>query len=497
MKKVTFLILALVAFQSKAIDLGSLDTSFSNDGVSDGWDRSGEPGFHRYGSAVLVDSQGRVYVAGTFDYEVNGYTEKAVHLDRYLANGQPDASFGTSGTKNFYIPPAATNQFEYSLVLGPSDSIFLGYSRLYCVTGNECHSDIRVYYLDSTGNEIDSITIPFDLGGTWDRNDDNISDMVYIPTLNRLAIAAEVERGGANDTDFGVAVVVVDGTTGALSLDTAFSADGKEVCYFDQGATNDTDRARAIVYNWLQGSVVVGGTVFEGNGIGGDGTNLAFCEFSLSDGNLLRKWSTQTDPDVADEREYLSDMVYVVDAVDNGGIITLTSGIIVAATLPGAGDVQMTDFGLTKFTLGATNWERNPDFGPDSTGIVTTNFNWFFTDTDDYVSEMILESEGSTILLAGTANWDNQGFPNSVSVLARYTYSGILDTNWGIGKSGKAVSPLSPYLSGKYWESAESIAVDPNTEEIYIAGWSYDGLNFKSIIANFINDQIFGDNFDF
>lgn len=496
MKKVLFTLMLILISQSYALDLGSLDTTFSNDGSSDGWDRSGENGYHRYGSATVVDSLGRVYVAGTFDYNFNGGTEKGARLERYLPSGILDNTFGTGGIKTFGVPPAPINQFEYGLELGPFDSVFLGYSRLLCDnSGTECHSDIKIYYINSSGSTVGQITIPFNLGGTWDRNDDNFADMVFMPTLNRLAIAAEIERGGSQDTDFGVAIVNVDTVTGDLTMDSTFSADGKEVCYFDQGVSVDTDSAKAIVYNWMQGSVIVGGIAFEGNGTNLDGTNLAFCEFSLSDGSLLRKWSTETDPDVADEREYLSDMVYVVDTVANRGIITLTSGIIVAATLPGAGNDQMTDFGLTKFSLGATNWERNTGFGPNGNGIVTTNFEMLFVgDTDDYVAEMVLESEGSTILLAGSAGWDDGGLPKSAAALARFTYNGILDTNWGIAHTGKS---LTPFDFSNLWDSVESIAVDPNNEEIYIAGFSYDGLNFKSLIANFHNDQIFGGNFDF
>ena len=495
MKTIVFLILIFTIFQSKAIDLGSLDTSFSNDGVSDGWDRSGETGYYRYGSATVVDSQGRIYVAGTYDYDAGGSTAKGARIERYLPSGTLDNTFGTGGIKTFAVPPAPINQFEYSLVLGPSDSIFMGYSRLYCIVGNECHSNIKIYYVNSSGVTVGDITIPFDLGGTWERNDDNISDMVYMPTLNRLAISAEVERGGSQDTDFGVAMVNVDPVTGSLSMDTNFDTDGKNICYFDQGATNDTDSARSIVYNWLQGSVIVGGTSFEGNGVNANGTNLAFCEFNIADGSLLRKWSTQPEPDFLDEREYLHDMVFVTDFVDNGGIILLTSGIVVAATLPGDGNSSFLDFGLTKFSFNSSSWERNISFGENGTGITTTNFQFIFVgDTDDYVAEMLMEPEGVSIVLAGNITWDDGGLSKSVPALAKYTYNGILDTNWGIGKSGKAVTPFDTSV---LWDSATSVSIDPNNEELYIAGWSYDGLDFKSLIANFHNDMIFGGNFDF
>lgn len=495
------LALILVISQVRAIDLGSLDTTFSNDGTSDGWDISGDNGFNRYGSAVLVDSVSRVYVAGTYDYQLNGNNEKGVRLERFLANGTLDNSFGTNGVINFVIPPAPSNQFEYTLEAGPSDSVFLGYSRLYCITGSECHSDIKIYYLDSNGTTIDNITVPFDLGSTWDRQDDNLSDMVFIPTLNRLAITAEVELSGSDDTDFGVAVIAVDPVTGALSMDSGFDNDGKQTCYFDQDSSNggagDQDRAKAIVYNWLEGSLIAGGFSYEGNGLAGDGTNLAFCEFNIANGSLLRKWSTEPDTNVADEREYFEDMVFVMDTVNNGGVLQFVSGLIVAATLPGPGNSSGTDFGLTKFSYGGsiTGWERNLSFGSNGTGTETTNFQWLFVgNTDDYVSEILLEQENASIVLVGNVTWDDGGLPNSIPALAKYTYGGILDTNWGIGKTGKALTAFDLSVG---WDNADAVAIDPNNEELYITGFSYDGLNFKRLIANFYNDQIFGGNFDF
>jgi hypothetical protein len=84
--------------------------------------------------------------------------------------------------------------------------------------------------------------------------------------------------------------------------------------------------------------------------------------------------------------------------------------------------------------------------------------------------------------------------PHGAIALARYTPNGRLDSNWGIGHSGKAVHSFD--VSNK-WDSAESVAIDPVTEEIYVTGWSYDGLDFQSLIANMHNDLVFANNFDF
>jgi hypothetical protein len=479
--------LAGVIFTSSAmaIDLGSLDTSFSNDGNSDGWDISGEMGYDRYGSDVIIDSQGRILIAGTYDYDFNGNDFTGARLERRLPNGQLDNSFDGDGIKELTFVPASQGQFEYQLQLDSVDGVFLGYSRLYCVTDNDCESDLYIYHINANGFVVGVQKIEFDLGSTIDRHDDVFADMVYIPSLNKLAITAEVELDSPNDTDYGIALLNVDPVSGALSIDTGFSVDGMRQCYFDQnGSSGSQDKPEAIVWDSLTNHLIVGGSTFEGNGFGGDGWNMSFCEFDMV-GNLISQWSTMSNPDTLDDREFLKDMAF--------RNINGTSHLIIAAALPGAGGL---DFAVTKYSLNQfLQWETDSNFGSLGNGWESTAFQYIFVgDTNDIPNEMVIEEDNS-ILLAGTISWtDNNMLPHGAIALARYTPNGRLDSNWGIGHSGKAVHSFD--VSNK-WDSAESVAIDPVTEEIYVTGWSYDGLDFQSLIANMHNDLVFANNFDF
>jgi hypothetical protein len=468
-----------------AVDLGTLDATFSQDGSSDGWDWSGEMDFHRYGSDVIVDSQGRIIIAGTYLYDFNGNTQLGARVERRLSNGQLDTSFDGDGIKQLNLPPSGQNQFEYELQLNGSDGFFVGYSRLYCITDNDCESDLYIYHINSSGAIIDSQQIDFDLGVSNDRKDDDFADMVYISSINKLAITAEVELTNPNDTDFGIALLDVDPVTGALSIDSTFSVDGKATCFFDhEDLLGSRDKAEAIVWDPIQNHFIVGGSTFEGNGFGADGWNMSFCEFDLL-GNMVRKWSTESDPENLDDREFLADMQFVNMAGE--------STILVAGALPGSGDL---DAAITRYSLNQiSGWNRDVNFGSNGNGYEFTGFLFPFEgDTKDSAQELLIEEDGA-ILLLSSMSWGGGGGPAHGALgLSKYTANGVLDTNWGVAKTGKAVHVFDLSV---LWDVPQAVAINPTTEEIYVTGFSYDGVDFKSFIANMHNDSIFGSNFDF
>ncbi len=488
MKNFITVILGAMLFghTAMAVDLGALDTSFSNDGSSDGWDRSGEMGLHRYGSDVLVDSQGRIYVVGTYDYEQNGNTLKGARVERWLSNGQLDTSFDLDGIRELGLPPAPVNQFEYELQLDTSDGVFVGYSREFCISNNDCESDIYIYHLNANGMILDTLQVDFDLGSANSRKDDDFADMVYVPSINKLAITAEVERNATNDTDYGIAVLTVDPVSGALSMDTAFSSDGKHQCFFDhQTASGSQDKPEAIVWNASLNHFIVGGSTFEGNGAGADGWNMSFCEFDLQ-GNVVRKWSTEPLPDTLDDREFVGDMQMVYTTGIGG-----SSSLIVAGARSGAGGL---DTVVTRYVLNQlSGWEVDLSFGSGGTGYETTGFQYVFVgDTNDLAKELLVEDSGALLVLTAMS-WPSAGLGKGATALSRYTADGRLDRNWGIGRSGKAVHSFDV---ANLWDVPEALAVDPKVGEIYVTGFSYDGADFKSTLANMHNDGIFVDDFD-
>ncbi len=91
------------AFLAKLTEEGSLDSTFSRNGI------------RRYGNREVtdeykdidVDGQGRIYVAGTaFPYARPNRSR--VFVKRFLANGDRDLSYGVGGTRNFRFQEYAT-----------------------------------------------------------------------------------------------------------------------------------------------------------------------------------------------------------------------------------------------------------------------------------------------------------------------------------------------------------------------------------------------------
>ncbi len=472
---------------ASAVNLGALDPTFSQDGSTDGWDMSGETSYNWYGSDVVVDSQGRILIAGTYQYDFNGTTELKARVERRLPDGSLDTSFDNDGIKDLVMPPAPQAQFNYEIITDSSDGVFVGYSRLYCQTNNDCESDLYVYHINVNGFIVGSQQIDFDLGSTNDRKDDDFADMVYVPSINKLAITAEVELNNADDTDYGIAVLNVDPVSGALSMDNGFSSDGKRQCYFDQNnAAGSRDLPSAIVWYGPTNAFIVGGSTFEGNGTNGDGWNMSFCEFDLT-GNLVRQWSTLSGGLVFDSREFLNDLKVYHEPVLGGNSYLVGTG-----ALPGAGDLDTVVFRYQMNQI--SQWELDSTFGTNGTGYETTEFQYIFQgDTRDIGVNMLIEEDGH-ILVLSSISWDESGQTKSAFALSKYTTEGKLNTNWGIAKTGKAVHTFDISVR---WDIAEAVAINPVTEEIYVTGMSYDGLDFKSTVANMHNDSIFASNFDF
>jgi hypothetical protein len=491
MKKIgnTILLATVLSGQVIAVDMGSLDQSFSQDGVTDGWDTQGslQSGLEYYGGDIIVDSQGRVLVAGTYEFELSGGQEaKAAQLLRYTSSGQLDNTFGINGQVIMAIPPAPIDQLEYELALDSTDGVFVGYSREFCPTVNssDCHSDVRVYHINSSGSQVGALTIPFDLGGTFDRQDDIFADLIFIESQNKVVVVAEVERTGADDTDFGVAVINNNPVSGELSLDTSFSSDGKDVCYFDQfNSSGSQDSTRAVAHDSVNNTIIVGGSAFEGNGTNNDGWNMAFCEYDMA-GNNIRQWSTIDPGLVVDSREFVSDMSF---APNPQGVMMLT----VAGSVSGQGGL---DFAVTRFARDLFgDMSVDTTFGPNGNGWSTIPFNYIFVgDTYDTPSEMHVGSDGS-LLLAGTIqNPSNNGSFRSAVALSMIRKDGKVDTTWGFGQTGKAVHSFDTI---SFWDAALGLAENPLTKELYITGFTYNG-NFNMLTAKLHNDRIFASNFD-
>ena len=489
------IILILISTNCFAINLGSLDTTFSNDGVTDGWERTGANGYATGGTSIVVDSQGRALIAGSEFFDNSGLNDIRVFVERYLPSGVIDPTFNSQSISVFLNRPDLLGLIHIQIVLDENDGFFLGYSYDNCA-GSNCNDTI-IYHFNDTGSILGVRNIAFDLGPDVNSKNDKFSEMVYIPTLDKLVVALSVDTLAMPyyDVDFGVAVLNV-ATDGSLTLDTNFNADGLNTCAFNQDPnfTNEVDTASAIVFNSQQNTVIVAGEAFEGNGAFSSGFNMAFCEFRLTDivgepsGTLIEQWSTEPLPNsiFGDDQEYLRDVLF-----NNDG------DLIVAGMLTSASDTN--DFALVKYHFDGMDWIIENSFGPNGTGWTTATFtlldsNFNSVDTNDTVYKLIYESEDGGLLIGGSSSWDDGADSYSAGSFVRFTKNGILDTNWGQNKSGKSLVILDSITKR---DGFLDIAEKGVGESIFATGASKDGSDDKRIIAKFHNDLIYGGNFDF
>ena len=184
---------------------GTLDTSFSGDGIATSPVGTGDD----YGNSVALDGQGRIVVAGFY------YAATAdIVVVRFTADGTLDTSFG--GGDGIVTTPIGTgNDFGYSIALdGQGKIVVAGY------TNNGTNNDIAVvrYTVDGTldtafGGGDGIVTTPIGVGDDYGRS-------VLIDSQGRIVVAGHFSNG-SNLSDFVVVRYKTDGTP-----DTSFGGDG-------------------------------------------------------------------------------------------------------------------------------------------------------------------------------------------------------------------------------------------------------------------------------
>lgn len=474
------LILLMVSFSVIAEVNGDLDKSFGSDPDQDdhwfGWVGFNSSGRESYKYNSVLDSQGRVITLGVYR-PAGSNNDFQIELDRYSATGEIDITFiGEAGI----IDKSLINEdYVMGIELDENDGVFLAYTILTCQAGNtSCQQDIRIAHYDNTGAETaSSRVISFDIGSMFLRQDDVFSDLVYIKELKKLVIVAEVEQNSINDTDFGIAVMDVNINGAFIFSD--FSFDALETCFFDQdGSGGSVDKAISVVYHPDPPyKVIVGGSAFEGNGSNSDGWNLAFCEYDVNgSGALLNKWSSITFEDVLDDRELLQDMVFLP--------LAATPTLMVTAQVPNGNDM---DFALLKYewdTLG-NNWKLDNSYGPNEIGqrlgISTIGFNQLFIgDTNDISKQIVVESDGSVIVV-GNSIWTDNAIQHSQIKLVKFNQVGLIDASWGnLGQVSHQLSSIN--------DQVNAMIKDESKKELYMVGSHIIDGNKGDFLANILNN---------
>jgi len=481
LNRIIVIILAIFSCQLNAIELGTVKSYVVFDTSDD---------FSEYSSGdIITDSQGNVYQAFTRTYIDSGDSVNKVIIIKYLSNGNVDLSFGNAGELN--IGTTTNNNNTYVLEIGKlndgTETLLFGYSQIICPTPDiaDCHSDIKIINLSVAGIELGSIDIPFNEGSTYLRQDDDFTDLTFIWSLNKVAITAEIERSDEFDTDFGVAMLTLNPVTGELNMDTSFGIDndGKTQCYFDQGgASGKFDRPESVVYDFSSNSIIVGGTAFEGNGLSSQGTNMAFCNFSMDGSVLLPKWTTQ-DGVISHSVEKVYDMKIAVEGIGN---------TVIYVTGTANGSDLTSDVVLLKYHKPNTNWIIDSSFGSNN-GWNTVGFTINSENTSDEGRKLFLENDGS-ILIAGTSKFTT--FKRKIN-LVKYRKDGSLYKSWG----SRTVYPKGTnviQLDSTQYQYCNVLGMTEDVSKgiIYIVGNQIDTPDTLAYMAKLHNDMIFGNTFE-
>ncbi|MBC8364995.1 MAG: fibronectin type III domain-containing protein [Actinobacteria bacterium] len=216
---------------------GSLDTTFSSDGIVDVGVGSGND----YATSVDVASDGDIVVAG-YGHNGSNWDVGVIRLD---SSGNLDTDFSSDGKALYAI--GSGHDYGYGLdIASDGDLLVTGSSH------NGSDDDVLVLRLDANG----VLDTAFDGDGIWTADIGSGTGDVGRGIVE--ASDGDVLVGGSSD-DSGDDILAVRLTSAGV-LDTAFSGDGKVTAAIGSG--NDVGYGIA---EQADGSVVVAGTSHDGS----------------------------------------------------------------------------------------------------------------------------------------------------------------------------------------------------------------------------------------
>ncbi|HQX52094.1 MAG TPA: proprotein convertase P-domain-containing protein, partial [Planctomycetaceae bacterium] len=404
----------------------TLDTGFGVGGrvVTDFTDLSGSDDVV---TAVKSISGGKTVVVGNQFGNVS-------FVARYNANGSLDQSFGTGGRIATRVLEGANDVQVFA------DGSMLLAGRVF----NGTDYDFALLKLTSQGDFDNSFgdrgLAAADFLGFFDE-----ARSIAIQSNGQILAAGAASDGG--DLDFAIARFNTDGT-----LDTSYSADGKQTVEFD---ANFNDEAREIKLD-ASGKAVLAGYVFDGGQ-----RDFAIARLTTQ-GNL----DTTFDADGKVTTDFgggFDDEAF--------SLVINASGVITAGGFAKNAGAEK-DFALAQYN---TNGSLRNAF--DTDGKVTTDFR---TNSDDQIAEIELDAAGRIVAAGGS--FVAGGYPQQDFALARYNgNTGALDT--GIGDGGRVFATFFANLGD------EATAMDLDSA----GNWVVGGFTFNDF-NNFAISRFNGTN---
>jgi uncharacterized delta-60 repeat protein len=405
---------------------GDLDPTFGNGGIV----ISDYSGRNMFGPAVRIQPDGKIVVAGK---QFNGHDDDIL-VQRFLTDGSPDTSFGTSGATVIKLSAADDN--AKALTFQNDGKIVLaggaGQSGSY-----ETSVLVRVSadgILDSGfgvgGKVLIDFGLPSHSHSVAIQSDGNIvvTGETYTTADGGLFATARVLPNGAFDTSFGTGGKVTQTMgSGANAHSLVLQSDGR-ILLGGYAALTDSGKAGFIVSRLLSNGTP--DASFGSNGYTtvsvGEGNNYCHALMQQSDGKIILAGSAMTTTNY--------------------------------------------DFSLVRF-----NSDGMVDNSFGTNGIVTTNFVSGPRPSADETAAGVLEVDGRIVV---------GGYSERKFALARYLSNGTLDSSFGTG----GLVSIAVGTDNDAW--IKSMAQQSWDGKIVVVGYSKSGTNFNLSMARFSSDSV-------
>lgn len=416
-------------FNAVGIEAGTNVVSFSQD-QDYSWSQS-----------VAIDSQGRIVLGGTFNYDNLEHFAVA----RFLESGTLDASFGDSGIKSFSISEGVSCRVS-GVAIDSNDKIIL--------CGNSYLNGIQqfaVAKLTSAGD------LDANFNGTGVKAFSIIEGMgcsarsVAIDSSHNIVLSGYHYDDNLIHSQFAVAKIKSDG-----DLDANFNSTGVMAFSIIENQ-NSASNGVAIDSN---DNIILAGSTY-------DGLKHNFAVAKLTSAGVLDTNFNSTGVCYFDIIQGQQSEVRSV-AIDSNNKIILGG--------------YAYDGGINRFAVAKLTSVGVLDTDFNATGKAYTSINGY--EFDCGASAVAIDSKSNAIL-CGYTYIDGAG--TYQTAVARFTSAGIVDTTFNSSgnQHGTAVTTIGGYPESEYNE-VYSVAIDSN-DKIIVAGYTYfnENNNYSFAVVRF------------
>lgn len=327
---------------------GTMDISFGTSGNGKVTTNIGNSNYDNKINAMAIQTDGKLVVAGETEKSTPG---NAFVVARYSTNGTLDSTFGIDGSVILPLALTPYNASSRAVIIQPDGKIVVGGG--VATTGINTGFDFTLVRLDTTGNldttfDADGI-VTIDITG----GDDECTSLVQQPDGK---IVASGYAGNLGTRDFALLRFNTNG-----SLDTTFDTDGIVTT-----TIGNNDIFFSVALN-SQNKIIAGGTE-------------SFNTF------IVAQYNTNGSLDLSFSGDGIAFTFIGITAVGRSLAIQNNDKIVIAGN---GRPVSNHDFGLIRYN---TNGSLDATFGTG--GIVTTNFSGF----DDSGYSLALQTDGKMVV---------------------------------------------------------------------------------------------------